>query len=87
MKKKFYYIEERKIKSDFINSEEYPSKEEAENHFRWLKMVEINAKPSQTKKVYSLIEWETEIDEDGEPLENCDGIFNEIDSFETNKIL
>lgn len=87
MRKKFYFIEEKEIKSDFVNSEQYPSKEEAENRFRWLKMVEINAKSGHTKKVYSLIEWETEIDEDGEPLENYDGIYNEIDSFETNKIL
>lgn len=50
MKKKFYYIEERKVKSDFINSEKYPSKEEAESHFRWLKMTEINSKPSNIKK-------------------------------------
>lgn len=87
MKRKFYYIEEKEIKSDFVNSEKYSNKEEAENHFRWLKMTEINSKPSQTKKVYSLIEWETETDEDGDPLENYDGIYNEIDSFETNKIL
>lgn len=87
MKKTFYYIDEKKIKSDFINSEEYASKEEAERHFNWLKSVEKHAKNGNDRKVYSLLSWTVEIDEDGDPLENANGSWNCLDEFITERML
>ncbi len=87
MKKTFYYIDEKKIKSDFVNSEEYANKEEAESHFKWLKSIEKHAKNGNDRKLYSLLAWTVEVDEDGEPLENADGVWNCLDEFTTERML
>ena len=87
MRKEFYYIERQNLKSDIIDSEVFDNRDEAEKQFNWLKSCNVNSTVSNNEVEYRLICWTVECDEDGEPLENEDGTWNEIDSFTTNKIL
>ena len=87
MKKVEYIIDEQRVEpySDYINSNTFDNKEDAESEFERLKDLSKNSRVSDNITRYTLLEVVYEIDEDGEELD--DGNFTELDSFETDRIL
>lgn len=85
MKNTKYLIEWQIKGSDIVSSEEYDFKEDAVSEFERLKELNKNAPSSNKITEYRLYSVTYEIDEDGEPLD--DGNFDELNYFETDKVL
>lgn len=85
MKKTKYEIESNRKGSDFITTTDFETEEEALEIWNWMKGCERHARRGYEITEYRLYSWTFEADEDGEAID--DGVFDILDSFETEKSL